>query len=76
MRTKSLWNVAKEKIMKERGELPNEEKLCLKKTSGAIGKGKMREEKKKEWQKRRRVKKKGVKRGKEKRRKKRTKRRL
>ena len=44
MAQKGLWNLAKEKIMKGRGELPNEEgdvvrekKPCTKKTSGAIG---------------------------------------
>ena len=49
MAQKSLWNSAKEKIMNERGELPTEEgdavreyqKPCMKKTSGAIGYGKM-----------------------------------
>ena len=44
----------------------------MRKTSGAVGKGKMREVKKKEWQKQREKIKKRVNRGKEKRRKKST----
>ena len=44
MAQKGIWNLAKEKTMKERGKLPNEEddavreyKPCAKKTSGAVG---------------------------------------
>ena len=69
--------------MKERRELRNEEggcckriqRLCMRKTSGAAGEGKMREAKNKVCLKPKRMKKERVTRGKEKRRKKRTKRR-
>ena len=45
MSQKGLWNLAKERIMKERGKLPNEEGdavrekkgLCMRKTYGAAG---------------------------------------
>ena len=38
MAQKGLWNLAKEKIIKERGELPNEEGDAVREnTSGAIG---------------------------------------
>ena len=45
MHTKDLWKLAKENLLKEREELPDEEgdavgeqKLCMRKTSGATGK--------------------------------------
>ena len=77
MAQEGLWNLAKEKIMKERGELLNEEGDAVREYKAAHeenfwsswAREDLREVKKKGWQKPRRMKKKRVKRGKEKRKK-------
>ena len=75
MAQQGLWNLAKEKIMNERGELPNEVGDAVREYRAMHEENfwsKMREVKRRERRELRRRKKKGVKRGKEKMRKKRT----